>query len=393
MQLSGLKYGAHLLRLVDFPVPDFLTGGATSGEIQTLLDQHQKLVIKPVFHEAVGKKGKAGLVRVVENLPDALQAKRDLYFATHKHGSADRPGQRRDLRGVRRVGGGGLLQHLRVHPPAQAHLHHIAPRRGGYRVAARRRSARRCASTRSSASSRSTSPTRWPTRVAPRRSSARWCRPARLWDLYDSYGLTTIELNPVRLQAAQRAFLPVACDIKAAFDQDNPAWKRTGLPEGIFSLDISPFEAEINRLRTYQGQSDVLELNPQGTILPFMFGGGANSAATETLGDRAIFSSDFGGNPPYEKMYDIARIAFKHHLDAGQRHPHHRRQGQQHRHLRHLPRHLRRAARPHRHPRLAAGLRRGGARRPQPGQGHGLRARHARRAWGCPTGCSVTTPR
>ncbi len=104
----------------------------------------------------------------------------------------------------------------------------------------------------------------------------------------------------------------MACDLKAAFDQDNPAWKRLGLPTTVFQSDITPFEAEINQLRTYQGQSDVLELNPAGTIMPFMFGGGANSAATETLGSSAIFASDFGGNPPYEKMYEIARIVFKH---------------------------------------------------------------------------------
>ena len=49
-----------------------------------------------------------------------------------------------------------------------------------------------------------------------------------------------------------------------------------------------------------------------------MLGGGANSAATETLGDLAIFSSDFGGNPPYEKMYEISRIVYKHWLAQSQ---------------------------------------------------------------------------
>jgi hypothetical protein len=32
------------------------------------------------------------------------------------------------------------------------------------------------------------------------------------------------------------------------------------------------------------------------------------------LGDDAIISSDFGGNPPYEKMKEVARICFKHWL-------------------------------------------------------------------------------
>ena len=103
--------------------------------------------------------------------------------------------------------------------------------------------------------------------------------------------------------------------MKAAFDQDNPSWKRIGLPPSIFQSDSTPFESDINKLRTYQGQSDVVEVNPNGTIIPFMFGGGANSAATETLGAKAIFASDFGGNPPYEKMYEIAKISIHHWIE------------------------------------------------------------------------------
>ena len=52
------------------------------------------------------------------------------------------------------------------------------------------------------------------------------------------------------------------------------------------------------------------------------------------LGDDAIISSDFGGNPPYEKMKEVARICFKHWLKQTQRAVHHRRQVEQHRHLR-----------------------------------------------------------
>ena len=32
------------------------------------------------------------------------------------------------------------------------------------------------------------------------------------------------------------------------------------------------------------------------------------------LGEAAIISSDFGGNPPYEKMKEVARICYKHWL-------------------------------------------------------------------------------
>ncbi len=108
--------------------------------------------------------------------------------------------------------------------------------------------------------------------------------------------------------------MPVACDFKCAFDRDDPRWQRLQLPPHLFATDSSDFEQEINQLRTYQGQSDVYVINPQGTILAPTFGGGANALVTEMLGDQAVISSDFGGNPPYEKMREVARICFKHWL-------------------------------------------------------------------------------
>jgi len=112
----------------------------------------------------------------------------------------------------------------------------------------------------------------------------------------------------------QGRLTPVACDFKCGFDRDDPRWQRLDLPAHLFAVDYSDFEQEINQLRTYQGQSDVYVINPHGTILAPTFGGGANSLVTEMLGDDAIISSDFGGNPPYEKMKQVASICFKHWL-------------------------------------------------------------------------------
>ena len=315
MQLSGLKYGAQLLRLVDFPVPEFLTGGATSDDIRRMLDRHHKLVVKPAFHAGVGKKGKAGLIRVVDNLADALAAKRELYFAIHRHGNQE----------VRANGVTfeefvesdievyfSILESTRRRRPIFA----ISPYGGVDIEGLSADKIKRIwidpfSGLKSFDVTNALNDLGCPSRyISPLVQNL-----PKLWDLYEGYGLSTIELNPLRIKRVGNRYIPVACDIKAAFDQDNPAWKRSGIPAGVFQQNTSPFEAEINQLRTYQGQSDVLDLNPEGTILPFMFGGGANSAATETLGDRAIFTSDFGGNPPYEKMYDIARIAFRYHLD------------------------------------------------------------------------------
>jgi succinyl-CoA synthetase beta subunit len=137
----------------------------------------------------------------------------------------------------------------------------------------------------------------------------------KLWELYHNFGMTTLELNPIRMRPDNKGRLtPVACDFKCGFDRDDPRWQRLDLPPHLFAVDYSDFEQEINQLRTYQGQSDVYVINAEGTILAPTFGGGANSLVTQMLGDDAIISSDFGGNPPYEKMKEVARICFRHWL-------------------------------------------------------------------------------
>ncbi|MBI9072091.1 MAG: hypothetical protein JEY94_10860 [Melioribacteraceae bacterium] len=315
MQLSGLRYGSKLLDLVEFPYPEVITGGANKEEIQQMLDKHGKLVVKPFFYGGVGKKGKAGLIKIVDNLVDALDAKQDLYFAKHKHG-------------IKTIQANGVTMEefveaeLEVYFSITASTIHRKPiftitPHGGVDIESLPADKKKIVEIDPFIGLKSFDITNALTDTGcPQRYISCLVRfIPKLWDLYENYGLTTIEINPIRVTKQGNQYIPVACDIKAAFDQDNPAWKRIGLPSTIFQSDISPFESEINKLRTYQGQSDVVELNPKGSIIPFMFGGGANSAATETLGSSAIFASDFGGNPPYEKMYDISRIVFKHWLE------------------------------------------------------------------------------
>jgi succinyl-CoA synthetase beta subunit len=315
MQLSGLKYGAKLLQLVEFPVAEFLTDGATHDEIQNLIDKYGKIVVKPSFSGGVGKKGKAGLVKIVDNLTDALAAKEQLYFATHKYGSkvvkasgvtfeafikaelevyfsiSSSTIYRKPIFTISPWGG----VDIETLGPDKIRVNDIDPFIG----------------LKSFDLTNQLNDTNCPEEfISPLVQNL-----PKLWELYDNYGLTTIEINPIRMARIGNKLVPVACDVKAAFDQDNPAWKRLMLPSTIFQTDVTPFESEINQLRTYQGQSDVLEMNSEGTIIPFMFGGGATSAATETLGASAIFASDFGGNPPYEKMYEISKIVFNHWLE------------------------------------------------------------------------------
>jgi hypothetical protein len=157
-------------------------------------------------------------------------------------------------------------------------------------------------------------------RLAETPSLALGSSEVNLLDLTGAYasvraGSAPIELNPIRMRPGREGRLtPVACDFKCGFDRDDPRWQRLGLPDHVFTADASEFEQEVNQLRTHQGQSDVFVINDQGTILAPTFGGGANSLVTEVLGEAAIISSDFGGNPPYEKMKEVARICYKHWL-------------------------------------------------------------------------------
>jgi succinyl-CoA synthetase beta subunit len=67
---------------------------------------------------------------------------------------------------------------------------------------------------------------------------------------------------------------------------------------------------------SHQGQAHVADLGGS-TILPILFGGGASTIVIETLsqaGGDPMFLSDFGGNPPYERMKKTAEICFRHKL-------------------------------------------------------------------------------
>ena len=201
----------------------------------------------------------------------------------------------------------------------------------------------------------------------------------KLWELFHNFGMTTLELNPIRMRADKNGRLtPVACDFKCGFDRDDPRWLRLNLPAHLFAADYSNFEQEINTLRTHQGQSDVYVINDKGTVLAPTFGGGANSLVTEMLGDDAIISSDFGGNPAVREDEGGGAHLLQALAAAGQRAVHHRRQEQQHRHLRDAARDGRRAARALQRPRADTAVRGARPRRPEPGARHGCIARHLR---------------
>src|SRR5467141_2507066 len=315
MQVTGMLYGARMLRFVGLPTSEVLGPAASEDEIRALIEKHGEAIIKPVFKGGVGKKGKAGLVGRAKDLKSALKEKERLYFVEHRHGN-----QIAKANGVTFEGAVpakhevyfSITDSTHFRAPTMMLTHH-----GGVDIEELDKGqvaeipfdplTGLKAFVVANALSELDAPKEL---ISPLVQQL-----PKLWELYHNFGMTTLELNPIRMREDARGRLtPVACDFKCGFDRDDPRWHRLDLPAHLFAADYSDFEQEINQLRTHQGQSDVYVINPHGTILAPTFGGGANSLVTQVLGDDAIISSDFGGNPPYEKMKEVARICFKHWL-------------------------------------------------------------------------------
>jgi len=315
MQLTGMLYGAKLLRFVDFPAAEVLGPEATEDEIKALIERCGSVFVKPIFKGGVGKKGKSGLIGRAADLKTALKEKERLYFAEHKLGNVVAKAQGVTFEGAVPAEHEvyfALTDATRFRAPTITLTH-----MGG--VAIEELDKQHVAEVPFEALTglKAFVIANALTDIgAPREVISPLVQNLpKLWELFHHYGLTTLELNPIRMSPGRGGrLLPVACDFKCGFDRDDPRRERLNLPASLFGGDFSDFEHEINRLRTYQGQSDVFVINPKGTILAPTFGGGANSLVTQALGDDAIISSDFGGNPPYEKMHDVARICFKYWL-------------------------------------------------------------------------------
>jgi succinyl-CoA synthetase beta subunit len=315
MQITGMFYGSRLLKFAGFASSEVLGPDASEEQIKALIERYGSIFIKPLFKGGIGKKGKAGLIGRAVDLKTALKEKERLYFVEHRHGN-----QCVKANGV--TFEGAVPAEHEVYFSITDATQYRAPtmtltHRGGVDIEELERSqiaqvpfdplTGLKAFVVANALSDLDAPKEL---ISPLVQNL-----PKLWELYHNFGMTTLELNPIRMRAdAKGRLTPIACDFKCGFDRDDARWQRLDLPAHLFAVDYSDFEQEINQLRTYQGQSDVYVVNSRGTILAPTFGGGANSLVTEMLGDDAIISSDFGGNPPYAKMKEVARICFRHWL-------------------------------------------------------------------------------
>ncbi len=315
MQLTGLHWGHKLLKRVDFPVAEVLGPEASVDEIKDLIKRCGMVFVKPIFKGGVGKKGKAGLIGKAKDIATALKEKERLYFIEHSFGNNTAKAD-----GVTFEGGVpaehevyfSIADSTIYRAPTMTITHH-----GGMDIEELPKDKIREVPFDALTGLKSFHVANALTELgAPSEIISPLVQNLpKLWTLFNNYGMSLLEINPIRMSPDSKGRLvPVACDLKVSFDIDNPAWKRLDLPAHLFASDYSEFEQEINQLRTYQGQSDVFVMNPKGTITAPTFGGGANALVTELLGERATISSDFGGNPPYEKMFQISRIVFKYWL-------------------------------------------------------------------------------
>ncbi|MFV0662845.1 ATP citrate lyase citrate-binding domain-containing protein [Denitromonas sp.] len=315
MQITGMLYGSQLLDFVDFPRAEVLGPDADEEAIKAMIERHGSVFVKPVFKGGVGKKGKAGLLGRARDLKSALTEKERLYFVEHRHGN-----QVAKANGV--TFEGAVPAEHEVYFSLSVSTEFRAPTLtithcGGMDIEEvdEKHIARvpfdALTGMKAFVVANALIDIGAPSEII----SPLVQQLPKLWELYHNFGMTVLELNPIRMRPDRRGRLtPVACDFKCGFDRDDARWHRLNLPPHLFAADYSDFEQEINQLRTHQGQSDVYVINDQGTILAPTFGGGANSLVTEMLGDDAIISSDFGGNPPYEKMKSVAAICFDHWL-------------------------------------------------------------------------------
>ncbi|MDP2752459.1 MAG: ATP citrate lyase citrate-binding domain-containing protein [Rhodocyclaceae bacterium] len=315
MNVTGLFHGARLLKFVDYPVAEVLGPDASNAEIQSLIERCGSVFIKPIFKGGVGKKGKAGLLGRAKDLGAAMKEKERLYFAEHTHGNTKAKAEGVTFEGA-------VPADIEVYFSITDSTEYRAPmititHHGGMDIEelASDQIARvpfdPLTGLKGFVISNALKSIGAPAELI----SPLVQHLPKLWDLYHQYGMTMLELNPIRMKPDGKGrLIPVACDFKCSFDGDDANVARLGLPDDLDTSSYSNFEMEVNSLRTYQGQSDVFVINEQGSITAMTFGGGANALVTELLGDSASISSDFGGNPPYAKMHDISRIVYKYWL-------------------------------------------------------------------------------
>ena len=290
---------------------------ASEEEIKALIDRHGSVFVKPVFKGGVGKKGKAGLLGRATDLKTALTEKERLYFVEHRVGNV-----------VAKANGvtfeGAVPAEHEVYFSITDSTHFRAPtmtltHHGGMDIEELDKSqvAQVPFDPLTGLKAFVVANALIGTEGAARRSSRRWCSSLpKLWELlsqlrHDHARAQSDPHAPGSQRSARRRWPAISNAASTATIRAGSGWtcRPTCSPSTIRTSSRRSISCAPTRARATSTSSTT-----RGTILAPTFGGGANSLVPEMLGDDAIISSDFGGNPPYEKMKQVARICFKHWL-------------------------------------------------------------------------------
>lgn len=310
-QVTELFFLEHLAPRFNLPVPEHLTAEASSAEIRKALQRwSNKAIVKPDL--PFGKRGKAGVIRQVS---EYVEAQREL-----KHLQAQEINERLPRTAY-------LVQYI----PSEMEMYMAITYDSRYLGPALTVSLAGGVDVEGiTDDSKATVPVDVYKGVGAYQASEILTKlkcPAKLvstisrmlvefWDMFISTGMRMCEVNPCRITPKGE---PYICDFKAIFDEANFKFKNLGLKLYEYPANQTFFEEEMNawNASSHRGQAHVSELGGK-SILPILFGGGASTIITETLlqnGGDPIFLSDFGGNPPYDRMFGTARICFEHNLN------------------------------------------------------------------------------
>jgi succinyl-CoA synthetase beta subunit len=308
-RIGELVFLEQFAQRYKIPVPECLSEPVTQSKLKEKLGKWGAGIVKPDV--LAGKRGTAGLVRKAESFRDALRILRDV-AAEEIHGQNPRSAY--------------IVQHvpadLEIFTAISYSSHTLSPAftvslKGGMEVEsiAEEDKVTVPLNVFQGLNAYQASEALTELGLKGKLNSRLSILFVNLWDMFISTGMVSCEVNPWRVTKDGRIW---ACDFKATFDENNFKTRDLGLVWPEYPSQESAFEAEMNAwaASSHQGQAHVSSLG--GTkILPLLFGGGASTIITETLtqlGGAPIFLSDFGGNPPYERMKKTAAICFDHHL-------------------------------------------------------------------------------
>ncbi|MCD4823282.1 MAG: hypothetical protein K8S55_01635 [Phycisphaerae bacterium] len=308
-QIGELTFLEHLAEKFEIPVPEHVTAEASRAAVRDSLGRWGKGIIKPDV--LTGKRGKAGAVEIAEDAPTAMTRLKKLSAAV-VNGKLARTSY--------------MVQYvpaeMEIYTAITYNSQHLAPTLticmdGGVDVED------------VSADRKRTIPvdvfkglnayqvsSMLEELQCPQKLISLLSRTfVSFWDLFISSGMQMAEINPWRITKDGKVY---ACDFKGVFDESNYRFNeiKASLPE--YPEGSTEFEEEMAdwSASSHQGQAHVADLGGK-SILPILFGGGASTIVTETLvefGGDPIFLSDFGGNPPYERMYGTAERCLTHNL-------------------------------------------------------------------------------